>query len=268
MIMDRLHQIPYYKHKLFEKHPNVFQLTTGRKGGVSDPPYHFFNLGENTSDHPESVRDNMQLLTSEISEKVKMHHIILPVQVHGVKVVRIDEAFFDSSGQNQKESVADCDALITNLPGVFIGIRTADCVPVTILDARGKTIATVHAGWRGIVNGIISKTLKMMNVDRNFDAFFCGIGPCIEGDVYRVGQEVVNAVSKVVSDEAVCLRKDGHYYLDLKKAAYYQLVNGGIQKQNIEISPFCTFKNNDVFYSYRKAKGNTGRFLTGMMLIN
>ncbi|MFB6319356.1 peptidoglycan editing factor PgeF [Saccharicrinis sp. FJH54] len=265
MILKELSHITVYQHSVFENFPEILQLTTSRKGGVSLPPYDRFNLGENTADDPHAVVQNLNLLRSEISAVSYINQFILPVQVHGDSVLIIDKAFSVMNKQRQTELLSSCDAMITKLPNTFIGIRTADCVPVTVYDKHSKSVAVIHAGWRGIENGIIEKTLRNMQI-QDMTALFCGIGPCIEADVYEVGKEVVDKIKNVLRKKPVYFRKNNAFFLDLKKAAFYQLEGAGIPSANIETSSFCTWKNNDAFFSYRKEKGNTGRFLTGMMI--
>ena len=268
MIKKKLQHISIYQHDIFDAFPEILQVTTNRAGGFSLPPFDALNLGENTSDEPARIMKNINLLQSEIAAVDKPDHFILPVQVHGNNVVRIDADFLMSDQKKQKSALSSCDALMTDIPGVFIGIRTADCVPVSVYFKDTGSVAVIHAGWRGIVNGIIAKTLKVLDIENSPDSVFCGIGPCIEGDKYEVGRELIVKIEEVLPGKAVWFKRNNRYYLDLKMAAFLQLEWEGIPGSNIESCSFCTWKNNNNFYSYRKEEGNTGRFLTGIMVKN
>ncbi|MFC0878207.1 peptidoglycan editing factor PgeF [Saccharicrinis sp. FJH2] len=266
MIQKNLQHIMVYQHEIFNDFPELIQITTTRMGGYSSPPFDALNLGENTADDPELIERNTALVKSDVSFLARLEQYILPVQVHGNNIVTINEDFLNKDQEQKELLLSSCDALITSLPAVFIGIRTADCVPVTVYNKHSGIIGVIHAGWRGIAKGIIGKTLKMMGVEHSPENLFCGIGPCIERDNYEVGQEVIDEIEKVLPGESVWFIQNGSFYFDLKKAARIQIEQVGVSGSNIESCTFCTWKNNTEFYSYRKENGNTGRFLTGMMI--
>lgn len=258
--------ISVINYSIFNAFSEVYALTTTRCGGVSETPYNALNLGENTSDAPMHVAQNLKLFSDFVRSATGARHIVLPTQDHGNNCVVIDAEYLSQPPNKQKDIISHCDALITAVPSVFIGIRTADCVPLCLYNCATKTIAVVHAGWRGIANGIIEKTLKVLNTSKYANSIYAAIGPCIEGDVYEVGADVVAQIEPLFPNESVCEIKEDCYYLDLKKAVNLQLKGCGISSEHVESSPYCTYKHNTQFYSYRKEKGNTGRFLSGMVL--
>lgn len=165
-------------------------------------------------------------------------------QVHGDNVLVIkDRDIKDLEG----------DAMITDKKGIGLAIRVADCVPILFFDPVRSAIGLAHAGWRGTLKKITSKTIKSMKqyFDTTPKNLIVGIGPCICVKHYEV-------------DEAVLPGAKGHF--DLRIANRIQLIEAGVKTKNIEIMPYCTYERTDLFYSYR-AEGKTGRIMTGIMLI-
>jgi YfiH family protein len=140
------------------------------------------------------------------------------------------------------------DAVITNKKRVALGISTADCLPILMIDRSKKVIAAVHAGWRGVWRGIIERTVNEMI--KSFESLpadiMAGIGPGIGPCCYEVGTDVVT-------------------YLDLSRAAQLELTKVGIPPENIETIPLCTTCKEDLFFSYRRDK-KAGRQLSFIML--
>ena len=152
------------------------------------------------------------------------------------------------------------DAIITNTPDVFATVSIADCAPILIFDPSNKVVAAVHAGWRGTVKEIVKKTLQTMKEKYGTAGINClaFIGACISATAFEVGEEVAEQFDKRVT---YFEKNTSRYFVDIKKANFYQLLDCGLTPQNIEISQYCTVFNNDLFYSYRKEKGKTGRML-------
>jgi len=183
--------------------------------------------------------------------KIQRECIYLPVQKHTDKVQIL--------GSDHEPKIAD--AVITTENGVLIGVRVADCVPVLLWDRARGVIGAVHAGWRGTAAGILKKTLLEMS-----GRFFCdpkdilvAIGPGIKWCCYGVDHDVVHAVRQATGEGDYVLEKGGKYCLDLPSANKYQAVSAGIPEPNIWISEDCTFCNPGRYFSYRYARGATGR---------
>lgn len=148
--------------------------------------------------------------------------------------------------------IEDCDALITDAKNLYLVIKTADCVPVTIIDEKRGVVANVHAGWRGTAARIVEKTLMKMT-----EEFLCVpselkaiVGPCIGPCCFEVGNEVVEAIgSQCVSGVSA----NGKPMLDLRMANSMQLVQFGIPEENITVSNECTCCSG-FLPSYRKDK--------------
>ncbi len=157
------------------------------------------------------------------------------------------------------------DAIITNTPEVYVCVSTADCTPVLIYDTKNKAVASIHAGWKGTISKIVTETLKAMqkNYGTKGEDCLAYIGACIGEKSFEVGDEVAIHFK---DDEKYFNIEKQKYFVDLKKANKNQLLEFGIKENNIEVSDYCTVLNNDLFYSYRKENGKTGRMyaLIGM----
>lgn len=147
------------------------------------------------------------------------------------------------------------DALISGRPGVIVGVKTADCVPILLADPSTHVVAAVHAGWRGTADGIAAATVQALvdagqTTPRNLRA---AIGPSIGACCYEVGPDVARRFGVGASSPV---------HLDLPAINAMQLRNAGISNVNIWISQECTFCAADRFYSYRRERESAGRMLS------
>jgi YfiH family protein len=179
------------------------------------------------------------------------------------------------------------DASITNTPNLLLGIQTADCVPILLLDPKKRAVAAVHAGWRGTLQRIVEKTIGGMKMEFKTDPgdLFAAIGPAIGGCCYEVGTEVAAAfLSQFANapewfdelrtgDEPNPLQwlnqfPPGHQpppknvRLDLRKANRAQLLSAGLNPRNIFVSDLCTACRPDLLFSYRKQGSESGRMMS------
>jgi YfiH family protein len=144
----------------------------------------------------------------------------------------------------------DADASYTTHNNVVCSIRTADCMPLLITDKAGSFVAAIHAGWRGLASGIIENTLKKNNAKGKFIVW---IGPHISQEFFEVGAEVKNIFleNDPASAEAFTNEVNGKYFLSMLKVAQLKLLSLGVEKIYIT-NNFCTYKNADNYYSYRR----------------
>jgi len=185
-------------------------------------------------------------------------------QVHGDTVKTVATAYDISSSEDR------ADALTSDLDGVLVGVKTADCVPVLIGDARTAAFAAIHAGWRGTVLSIVKKTVTDMARVFGSDPsdLVAAIGPAACGRRYEVGQDVIDDFRDnfgTASEEYFEPTREGHALVDLHRANRDQLIAAGLRADNIYLAPFCTMERPDLFFSYRLEKrkyGRTGRLLS------
>jgi YfiH family protein len=165
-------------------------------------------------------------------------------QVHGARVVVAPV-----------DSREEADALVALRGGDVVGVRVADCVPVLVGDEASGAAAAIHAGWRGVVGGVIAATLAALGARRavTLSAASAAIGPCIGACCFEVGSEVAEKVGFVDR------RAGGKAYVDLRRAVRAQLVAAGIDDARIEDVPGCTRCDAERLFSFRR--GDEGRHL-------
>lgn len=192
-------------------------------------------------------------------------------QVHGKRVAIIDRPDLT------RADLEGYDAFVTNLPGVAIGVRTADCVPILLYDPVWKTIAAVHAGWKGTVLNVIKDAIEVMQNEfgtkaENLKAL---IGPAIGPDSFQVGEEVVELFRSAgfPMAEIHTFRGDGDgspmsggHHIDLFKANRILLENAGVKAANIQIIGIDTFTDSRL-YSARRQGAACGRNINAIKLI-
>lgn len=226
---------------------NVKALQTNRHGGCSYSPYDSFNLGSHVKDNPVHVAQNRQLLSQFLpSEPVWLN------QIHGINVV--DAA--------QTDGVPDADASFTNHKNVVCVTMTADCLPILVCDTAGTLVASIHAGWRSLCDGVIEATIaKLPAKPANLMAW---LGPAIGSNAFEVGSDVREQFIAKDAKAVLAFKKHGEKYLaDIYQIATQRLNNlgvtqiyGGGQSEN-----WCTFTDEKRFFSFRR-DGVTGRMAT------
>ena len=197
---------------------------------------------------------------------VQMH------QVHDVKVAVVDR------GDLTRDELDGYDAMITDLPGVAIGVRTADCIPVLLYDPVKKAAAAIHSGWRGTLSKIVGKTvIKMQSTYASQPSdILAFIGPGICVDCFQVGEEVALKFKETGFDinSLWSFREpktgngmEGGHHIDLKEACRQTLVESGLKNENIQITGLCTYEDNDLLYSARKEGIECGRNITYIKIL-
>lgn len=223
---------------------NITALSTTRFSGFSQSPYDSNNLGTHVGDNQEHVCKNRQQLRSEL--QLPGEPIWLE-QTHSTVCV-IPE--YDSN--------RNADAAVSRSPQHPLVILTADCLPITLCNREGTEIAAIHAGWRGLFNGIVENTLqKMHSVPTDLMAW---IGPAICQQCYEVGDEVyASFTNKYPKSTAAFRATHAKWLANLAQIAEIVLNSAGIS--SVYQSGLCTFELKNEFYSYRRAS-QTGRMGT------
>lgn len=236
-----------------------------RPGGVSPFPSESLNLAGFDEDTAGNIYENRRRFLNVFNGN---YELTTAWQVHGddIKTVR--------SAEDVAETEARFDGLISDMPGVLIGVKTADCVPVLIGDPINRAFAAVHAGWRGTVQSIAVKALERMKEEYGTDPaqVICAIGPAATCKNYEIGQDVIDAFDKNFPDSGRLFTptREGHALIDLHLANREQLTGAGVPRENIYTAPFCTMERPDLFFSYRLEKklyGKTGRLLSVIGLV-
>ena len=245
---------------------NVKALQTTRNGGISAAPYNSLNLGEHVKDNPLHVAQNRQLLSQFLpSEPVWLN------QVHGVDV--IDAANTSCAADS---GYADCvpiaDASYAMRKNVVCVTMTADCLPILLCDQAGTAVASIHAGWRSLCDGVIEATVKQMPVDSS--QLMAWLGPAIGPNAFEVGGEVraqfiQKGLALGVSQVETAFKphgeneEQGKWLADIYQIAAQRLNNLGITQiyGGGQHEHWCTHTDEDRFFSFRR-DGLTGRMAT------
>jgi YfiH family protein len=225
----------------------VAAVTTTRPGGVSKGEYASFNLASHVRDNPADVSRNRR----DLLEALGLARVQWLEQVHGTAYVRATLSSCDR--------VPVADAAWTAVPGLALAVLTADCLPLVLAARDASAVAVIHAGWRGLVAGIIPRVAGALPVRTT--GYVGWIGPGIGPAAYEVGGDVAEAVRRSAPEAESCLTpggREGKHQLDLAGLAAQQLAAAGIA--GVERSSACTWSD-ERFYSYRR-DGATGRQAT------
>ena len=266
--------VVYYASPLLEQLGVRHGFST-RLGGKSPPPFHSLNLGNpsgcDVQDDFPRIYENFELFQTACGVANRPRCWVH--QIHGgeVVLVRRGEPF---------ENGPRADALVSDDPTRVMSVRVADCVPVLIASEDGCIVAAVHAGWRGVIAGVVPNALsavrrlasgKKTNIEHPTSNIECSmnpptdvaaaaIGPAIGFDAFEVGPEVLAEFERVFGAHAPIRRRDdGKGLVDLRAAIRMQLLAAGVAPDRIDLSERCTFRDADEFFSHRRERGVTGR---------
>jgi YfiH family protein len=230
---------------------NVRAVTSTRLGGVSLPPYDSLNLGDHVGDAPLAVAQNRRRLGDELGLPAEPRWLS---QVHGT---RCCDASLISAG-------IEADALFAARPGVVCAVLTADCLPLLLCDVAGERVAAVHAGWRGLLNGVIENSVRKMGAGGEVLAW---LGPAIGPAAFEVGEEVRAAFVShdAHAAEAFVAAGEGKWLADIYRLARQRLAASGIAR--VYGGELCTYADGERFYSYRR-DGRTGRLASLIWMDN
>jgi YfiH family protein len=241
------------------------------------------NLGFTASDNRENVLANRRLFISAVAQQTAMPLVTLK-QIHS-SVVRVV-----SKSDAGDQATHKADGMMTNEPGILLGIQTADCMPVLVADSKKRVVAAFHAGWRGTLKRIVQNGVGRMRLEFGSrpEDLIAAIGPGIATCCYAVGEEVhtkfesqfgyaTGLFSEVYDSNPVkekypllflTARAPGHsntgpaLHLDLVEANRRQLLDAGLQASNISVQGDCTCCRTDRYFSHRAEHGFTGRSLS------
>jgi len=236
---------------------SVIARCTTRLGGCSAAPYESFNLGHHVGDVDSSVAKNCNILAAALPAGAELSWLS---QVHGTAVVQAGQIGYYPSA----------DAQWSRSEGVACAVLTADCLPVLLCSASGDVVAAAHAGWRGLLAGVLETTVSAMNT--NTDELLAWLGPAIGPAAFEVGPEVregflAAAQPSVAPFVVACFAanpvRPDHYFCDLYALARIRL--GALGVTHVFGGGFCTYSDSEQFYSYRRDR-ETGRMASVIML--
>jgi YfiH family protein len=231
---------------------------TVRAGGVSEGPFASLNLSVAVGDAPEAVERNYARLSRAVGVAPSAWRRVS--QVHGDAVVRAPEW---QGAEGLPPPCATADGVWTDTPGLVVGVLTADCVPVLLVDPDGRRVAAVHAGWKGTAARIAARAVEALVAQgARAERLLAATGPCIQRCCYEVGAEL-GARFEAAFGPGVAERTDPeHARLDLVEAVGRTLREAGLQDAHVQRLPHCTACDASRFFSHRRDAGRTGRHLS------
>ncbi len=238
-----------------------------RVGGVSSPPFDSLNFGNPSElppgiarDAPANIAENWRRALEAAGlpgRRVAQVH-----QVHGSDVLVLPRG---AALPAADAPTPRADAIVTDDPAIAVAVRVADCAPVLLSSADGRVVAAVHAGWRGIVAGVLPRAAEATRALGARD-LIAAIGPCIGPLRFEVGPEVVGEFRRVFGPAAPVqahpdapARAAGKAFIDLHAALRLQAEETGLHAP--DVVPGCTASRPDLFFSHRRDAGVTGRMI-------
>jgi hypothetical protein len=236
-----------YSFKILKPYA-LIQASSLRTGGYSKGAFNSLNLGLSTGDDITDIKRNRLKFFKSFKFSAKQLAIAHQVHSNHISIVKKPGMY------------AQTDALITNIPGLILSVLTADCFPILMYDPVKNVCAVVHSGWRGTSLNITGKTVKTLieKFGSNPKSIIAAIGAGIQQSSYQVDPVTAGNFDKKY------LLADGprHYRLDIQQNIITQLLDKGIEKENIEVDGRCTFQESALFYSYRRDGKLSGRMMS------
>jgi YfiH family protein len=234
-----------------------------RTGGVSEGIYESLNIGTGSHDDPDKVRENRRRVAAWMGVAPKL--LLTAYQIHSPDVLTVRGPF---KGERPK-----ADALVTDRPGVALGVSTADCGPVLFADVEAHVIGAAHAGWKGAFTGVLENTVTAMEkLGAGRDRIVAVLGPSIGPRNYEVGPEFIE---RFESDDPGNRRyfapspTAGRAMFDLNAYTVDRLISAGVRAEKLDR---CTYAEEDLFFSYRRTthrgEADYGRQISAIVLEN
>ncbi len=232
-------------------------FTTLRGCADATLPYDGLSICTYTGDDPLHVADSLAALSS--CTGIPSEKIVSARQTHSVKVAYVSQA----------AAFENTDALVSDRPGIAIGVHTADCVPVVLFDPVARIVGAVHSGWRGTVGRISTTAVReMCALGATPASIHAAMGPCICPDCFEVGEEVAQEFIKANLGSFVIRKPGVKPHIDLPAAVADTLMESGLAKSNIALPPECSRCRPDLFFSARSLGTSSGRTFTFIYLEN
>lgn len=229
--------------------PNISLGFSDRRAGVSSKPFKSLNMSVARGDSAENVSRNRELFLNKMG--ITENHLAQPIQISrdGVGLV-------DAPGKYENQ-----DALITDTPGLFLSVLTADCSPILIWSDKKPLVAAVHSGWQGSELNILGQTLQKIIETYNIDpaSLYLVIGPGLSQDNFEVGPEFR---AKFADTYLRQLPLSDRYHFNNNQFLVDTAIQAGLSVEHIEVLPFCTFRDVELFFSHRRDGLKTGRMMS------
>ncbi len=236
--------------KLFAKH-HITGIFSERQGGISPAPFDSLNLGFGLGDSDKNIQHNLKQLCT--TAKIPIPH--RSQQTHSTDYLLCDGAGIQHSKQ--------ADILITRSSGCSVAVRTADCLPILLIDPKSGIAAAVHAGWRGTAKNIAHIAIqKMKKFGANSEHILACLGPCITAPCFEIDTDIGDLLCQSHPQAHLHIRYENHKaWVNIQAINALQLQSSGVQPANIESIALCTSCLPERFFSYRRDGTQSGRQL-------
>lgn len=229
-----------------------------RRGGMSPAPWASMNLSYGVGDDAVRVRENRGSMLE--GQGGRLDQLVMAEQIHGGQVDLVGLLDRGRGAEGRQDAVEGSDGLLTQDSDVVLGMGFADCVPIFLADERANWAGLLHAGWRGTVAGIGPRAVQRLeSLSVPPESLWVALGPSIGRCCYEVDRRVYDQVSLVIGEEPMTPAGVGHWMLDLALANRRALERAGVPAHHIADPPYCTSCEPDLFFSYRRDHGVTGR---------
>ena len=216
----------------------------GRRGGVSTGATAGLNVGLGSADDPAAVAENRRLAVDAV---LPGGRLVTAFQIHSAEVVTVSEPWPDDMRPH-------ADALVTDRPGLVLGILTADCAPVLFADTQAGVVGAAHAGWKGAIGGVTDATIATMErLGARRDRIVAAVGPCIARASYEVDDGFLKtfAAADAANERFFAPARAGHHQFDLEAYVVHRLAAAGLSR--IEALGLDTYADETRFFSFRRA---------------
>ncbi|NWF93809.1 MAG: peptidoglycan editing factor PgeF [Syntrophaceae bacterium] len=243
--------LPYFEIRELSKTGWLQHAFLSRQGGVSSPPYDSLNLSDDNGDKEERVSNNKSLIARAFD--FDPGRLVLLRQSHQDQILWVREPLTALAHR------LEYDAMITDCPNIFLGILTADCLPIFVADRKRKVIAAIHSGRAGTGLGITTKVLRRMKTEFGClsENLLIALGPSIGPCCYEIDAKVFRPEWESFSIP----KGGGRWNVDLVAINIDQMKKEGIREEQIFRIDLCTSCHRELFFSYR-GEGQTGRQLS------
>ncbi|SMB94412.1 conserved hypothetical protein [Thermanaeromonas toyohensis ToBE] len=252
--------VPFFRVSFLEGQAPVKAIFSTRQGGWSEGAYRALNLGFHVGDEYDKVLANRRLL-AEVTG-LPLERWVVGEQVHSAKVAVVHGQQAGSGAQEPDTSLKGVDALITGERNLVLAAFFADCVPVYLMDIKRRVIGLVHAGWKGTAHQVAARAVERMSEVFGSKGEDCWavIGPSIGPCCYEVGPEVAESFKGLPwAGKILKSGEGGRLRLNLWEANRLTLLEVGLLPERVALAGFCTACHPDLFFSYRRFGGRTGR---------
>lgn len=217
------------------------------------------NMALHTGDEPIRVVGRRRSWLQTLG--LDLNHLVSGVQVHGTRIALVEQTDMGLGAFTIDNALPDTDALITKDGGVILATYTADCLPIFVYDPVTPSVAVIHAGWRGAIDGIATLTIQRMIKEFGVNPVNClvAIGPSICGGCFRVERQLAERFAEFHPQAVVIDESENR--VDLQTFIKLEMISNGVLADQIYEAGLCTSCHRDLFFSYRAEQGVSGRMM-------